>query len=86
MAQVEIYTKNWCSFCKAAKLLLDTKGIEYLEHDVTTDPDLVQEMVTRSQRRSVPQIFIDQDHVGGYDELVKLQTSGKLCQRLNMNC
>lgn len=79
MAQVELYTSPFCGYCMRAKALLDNKGVEYTDHDVMMNPAKRQEMVSRAGgRQSVPQIFIDDEHIGGCDELVALDRSGKL--------
>ena len=78
MAHIEIYTKDWCPYCASAKALLRATHLAYDEIDVTTDGEREQEMVRRSERRSVPQIFIDGTHVGGSDDLKGLQVSGEL--------
>ena len=78
MANVQIYTKSWCPYCARAKAHLDRKGVTYTELDVTSAPALEAEMVTRSQRRSVPQVFIDGHHVGGSDDLVEADRNGLL--------
>ena len=78
MTRVEIYAKNYCPFCARAKALLDRKNIGYEEIDVTVDPSLQVEMQKRSQRRTVPQIFIDGVHVGGSDDLIEAERSGAL--------
>lgn len=83
MATFEIYTKDWCPYCAKAKTLLRSKGIEYKEIDVTSDIAREQEMIARSQRRTVPQIFIDGEATGGYDNLVELNNSGELQRLLN---
>jgi glutaredoxin 3 len=67
----EIYTTQTCPWCHRAKAALDKHGIEYREIDVTTDRALQTEMIKRSERRSVPQIFLDGEHIGGFDDLVK---------------
>ena len=77
-AKVEIYTTNSCPYCHAAKSLLDGKGVDYLETDVA-DPELRQAMMLRANgRRTVPQIFIGDAHVGGYDDMAALDRSGGL--------
>ena len=83
MAKVEIYTKSWCGFSARAKDHLDRKGVSYEEIDVTTDPIRELEMVNRSARHTVPQIFIDGDHLGGSDDLLAADTSGLLDRRLS---
>jgi glutaredoxin 3 len=67
----EIYTTQTCPWCQRAKVALDKHGIEYREIDVTTDRALQIEMIKRSGRQSVPQIFLDGEHIGGFDDLVK---------------
>ena len=78
MAKVEIYTKSWCPFCALAKEHLDRKGVSYQEIDVTTDSVRELEMTTRSDRHTVPQIFIDNHHLGGSDDLLAADESGEL--------
>jgi glutaredoxin 3 len=78
MAKVEIYTTPWCGYCARAKGLLDTKGVAYEEMDVMEDGPKRTEMRTRSKRSTVPQIFINGQHIGGSDELVELERAGKL--------
>ena len=83
MANVEIYTKSWCSFCARAKSHLDRKGVAYQEIDITTDVMRELEMVNRSARHTVPQIFVDGYHLGGSDDLFAAQASGRLDELLN---
>jgi glutaredoxin 3 len=79
MRAVDIYTTPTCPYCYAAKRLLDRKGVTYREIDVSRDHALRQMMVQRAQgRRTVPQIFIGETHVGGCDDLHDLDQSGKL--------
>jgi glutaredoxin 3 len=79
MAKVEIYTGPFCGYCQRAKNLLDSKGVEYTEHSTFMDAARRTEMVQRAGgRTSVPQIFIDGQHVGGSDELAALDAGGKL--------
>lgn len=79
MPKIEIYTTPTCGFCHAAKRLLDRKGVSYQEIDVRSQPDLRQEMMDRAHGRyTVPQIFIDEKHVGGFDDLAELDMDGKL--------
>ena len=78
MSKIEIYTTNWCPYCHAAKALLDDKGVAYDEIDAT-DPDVRMDMIQRAHgRRTVPQIFIGERHVGGYDEIAALERRGQL--------
>lgn len=79
MATVEIYTTPTCPYCMAAKALLRKKGVAYEETDVSRDPDLRVAMTQRAGgRRSVPQIFIDGQSVGGSDDIHALDAQGKL--------
>jgi len=75
---VVIYTTGWCPYCARAKKLLEKKGVEYAEFDVESAPDKRAEMQARSGRRTVPQIFIGDSHVGGCDDLHDLEDEGKL--------
>lgn len=75
---VVVYTTPFCGYCAAAKRLLDAKGVEYQEIDVLMDPAQRAEMGARSGRRTVPQIFIGDTHVGGFDDLNALEHSGEL--------
>jgi len=78
MVKVEIYTTAICPYCVAAKRLLQARGIAYAETDVGNDPDLRAEIMERTGRRTVPQIFIAGQSIGGYDELAALDASGEL--------
>lgn len=79
MAKVEIYTSPFCGFCFRAKRLLDAKGVAFEEYDVIMNGRLKGEMIDRAGGRStVPQIFIDDKHIGGCDELHALDAAGKL--------
>lgn len=79
MQTVEIYTSPLCGFCHAAKRLLTDKGVSFSEVDVMREPDKRQEMMTRAKgRHTVPQIFVGETHVGGYDDLSALDRAGKL--------
>jgi glutaredoxin 3 len=79
MAEVVIYTRQFCGYCSAAKRLLDSKGASYVEHDGTYDPAIRAEMVERSNGgRTFPQIFIDGRHIGGSDDLHALDRAGGL--------
>ena len=78
MADVVIYTRVGCGYCTAAKRLLDKKCASYTEHDASFSPELRQEMITRSGRSTFPQIFINDKHVGGSDDIHALDSAGKL--------
>ncbi len=77
-APVTIYTSAWCGYCMRARALLDGRGIAYREIDVDGDPAHRREMIARSGRRTVPQVFIGEHHVGGSDDLAAAATSGAL--------
>ncbi len=83
MAKIVIYTTNYCPYCVKAKDLLKRKGQAYEEVDVTTDEEGRLALMEKSGgRRTVPQIFIDDKHVGGCDDLHALEASGKLDKML----
>jgi alkyl hydroperoxide reductase subunit F len=84
MATIEIYSKQWCPYCAKAKALLKSKGLSYRDIDITTDEARQQEMVQRSGRRTVPQLFLDGQSVGGYDDLANLNATGELDRRLGI--
>lgn len=80
MAQptIVMYTSPFCGYCAAAKRLLTSKGAEFTEIDVLMDPARRREMEERSGRHTVPQIFIGETHVGGFDDLNALESRGEL--------
>jgi thioredoxin reductase (NADPH) len=78
MAEIVMFTKSWCPYCDRAKSLLSQKGQTWAEIDVEAQPERASEMVQRSGRSTVPQIFIDGAHVGGFDDLAALERAGKL--------
>jgi glutaredoxin 3 len=79
MTRIILYTTPYCGYCRAAKHLLTKKGAVFTEIDVSGDLALRQEMIDRAYgRRTVPQIFINGTHVGGYDELAELERAAKL--------
>lgn len=83
MSQVEIYTREFCGYCDAARALLRRKGVVFVEIDVTGDPRRRIEMTRRANgRNTLPQIFIGPTHVGGCDELYELDRAGQLDQML----
>lgn len=76
---IQIYTSPLCGYCHAAKRLLQSKSVEFVEIDLANEPDRREEMVQRANGgRTVPQIFIDENHVGGCDDLYALDRAGKL--------
>ncbi|MFZ0219476.1 MAG: glutaredoxin 3 [Candidatus Aquirickettsiella sp.] len=78
MKKVVIYTKPDCPYCADAKELFSKKAVKYEEIQVDKDPNKLAEMVELSKRRSVPQIFINNKSIGGFEDLAKLATSGEL--------
>ncbi|HUH29873.1 MAG TPA: glutaredoxin 3 [Rhodanobacter sp.] len=85
MSKIEIYSTDRCPYCVAAKNLLKSKGLEWSEVRVDTDLAQREIMLARSGgARTVPQIFINGQHVGGYDQLVAADRSGKLAQLLEL--
>jgi glutaredoxin 3 len=82
MTNVEIYTTQWCPYCHAAKSLLERAGVAYEEIDAQ-DRETRAAMIQRAHgRRTVPQIFVGERHLGGYDEVAALQRDGRLEQTL----
>lgn len=79
MPHVEIYTKMFCPYCARAKKLLDDKGVDYNEYEISAGGEKRHEMLSRANgRTTVPQIFIGDRHVGGSDDLAALEREGKL--------
>ena len=79
MAKIEIYTTSICPFCHAAKKLLNEKGMDYFEISLSQEPHLRDRMVERANgKRTVPQIFINDAHIGGCDDLYALESRGEL--------
>jgi glutaredoxin 3 len=79
MARVLMYTSGFCPYCAQAERLLRSKGVEEIEKiRIDTDPQLRSEMMEKTGRRTVPQIYIDDFHVGGCDDLQALDREGKL--------
>ena len=81
--QITIYTRALCGYCSAARELLDSKGVDYHELDTTLNSKLRAEMKARSGRDTVPQIFIEDQHIGGYDDMAALDAAGELDGLLN---
>jgi glutaredoxin 3 len=75
---VTLYVSDWCPYCQRAKGLLAQKNLEFSEINIEDDAKLREEMIARSNRRTVPQIFIGDKHVGGCDDLFELDRSGEL--------
>ena len=79
MKKITLYSTRTCGFCRAAKSLLDDKGVSYKEIDISFDPELRSQMITKANgSRTVPQIFINDAHLGGFSDLYSLQQSGTL--------
>ena len=85
MAEVELYTTMYCPYCTRARALLQQKGVAFVDNDIAEQPGRRDEMIRRAGgRTSVPQIFIDGEHIGGCDELVALDRAGKLDAKLGI--
>ena len=85
MKKVVIYTGPMCNFCSAAKHLLNKKKVSYTEFDIAIDPSKREEMQKKTNgARTIPQIFIGETYVGGYNELKALETEGKLNSLLDI--
>ncbi len=78
MPEIIIYTGRLCPYCTMAKRLLDRKGVSYSEIDVDSEPDLRQQLMEKTQRRTVPQIYIGDRHIGGFDDLQALDMKKQL--------
>ena len=86
MAEVEMYTTMFCPYCARARALLERKGVAFTEIDIIDEPARRGEMVRRAHgRSSVPQIFIDGEHIGGSDEMAALDHAGKLDAKLGID-
>ena len=85
MAKVEIYTSALCPYCAAAQRLLQSKGVEFTAHSVDVQPEVRRQMTERAAGRyTVPQIFIDDVGVGGFDEIAALDAEGRLDTALGL--
>lgn len=73
MPEILIYTSNYCPYCTMAKRLLDKKGATYSEINVDNKPELRELMMLKTKRRTVPQIYIGEQHIGGFDDLYALE-------------
>jgi len=83
MPRVEMYSTTFCPYCARARSLLESKGVTWEEIDLYAEPDRRPEMVQRAKgRTTVPQIFIDGEHIGGSDDLAALDRAGKLDGKL----
>lgn len=81
---VRVYATGWCPYCVAARDMLRSKGVQFEEIDLTSDPSRRAEMESLSGRSSVPQIFVGDEHVGGYDDMAALDRSGRLDRLLGI--
>jgi glutaredoxin 3 len=87
MLKIEIYSKSVCPYCVRAKKLLTKKGVSYTEIDIAQNAELRDMMIKRTNgRQTVPQIFINDNHVGGCDDLYALEEAGKLDSLLKDTC
>tara|TARA_Y100001970_G_C14259923_1_gene879519 strand:- start:16493 stop:16753 length:261 start_codon:yes stop_codon:yes gene_type:complete len=84
MQKVEIYTSVLCGYCSRAKNFLDQKGVIYEEFDITSNDTLRKEMIKRSNTHIVPQIFLNGQNIGGYDDLMMLEQEGVLDSKLGL--
>lgn len=84
MADVTIYRTNYCPYCDRAERLFDDLGVDYDEVDVTNDQETRQELVERTGQKTVPQIFIDGENIGGYDSARELKSTGELQEKLGI--
>jgi glutaredoxin 3 len=82
MKTVTLYTTDTCPYCRNAKALLASKGAAMEEINIQREPGKFEEMLSRSNRRSVPQIFIGDTHIGGFDDLARLDRQGGLMSML----
>lgn len=78
MSAVKIYGNDVCAYCGAARMLLTKKGVSFEDILINKDPDALAEMRSKTERTSVPQVFIGDVHVGGFDDLCELDKSGEL--------
>jgi glutaredoxin 3 len=83
-ANVVMYSTRFCPYCVRARSLLDSKQVSFTDIGVDGEPQLRQEMMTRSGRHTVPQIWIGEYHVGGYDDLAQLERQGQLDKLLTL--
>ena len=83
-AKVTMYSTRFCPYCIQARALLDSKSVSYTDISVDGEADLRREMVQKSGRYTVPQIWIGAEHVGGYDDLAKLEQQERLDKLLQL--
>jgi len=86
MTEVELYTTMYCPYCSRARALLQRKGVAFVDIDIAAEPARRGEMIRRAHgRRTVPQIFINGEHIGGCDDLVALERAGELDPKLGIS-
>ena len=84
MNKIEVYSKSSCPHCDRAKSLLNAKGVDYVEIDISDDEARTLEMIQRSRQRTVPQIFINDEAIGGFSQLAQLNARGVLDRKLDL--
>ncbi len=84
MAKVVLYTKSYCPYSKDCKHYLEEKGVTYSEMLVDDDPAMMKEMEVKSGRSDTPQVFINGNHIGSFDDLKALEVTGNLNEMLNL--
>ncbi|MAF91485.1 MAG: glutaredoxin 3 [Bdellovibrionota bacterium] len=82
MANVKIYTKNYCPYCVHAKNLLQNKGVSFTEENLEDNPEEMMALIQKTGMRTVPQIFINDELIGGFTELSALEQAGELDKKL----
>jgi glutaredoxin 3 len=82
MPTITVYTSKFCSFCENTKRFLQQKGFSYQEIDLTNDPNKREELSTKHNWRTVPMIFIGEELIGGFQDLIKLDESGELDKKI----
>ncbi len=81
---ITIYTKDYCPYCVKAKNLLDSLGANYEEIDITATPEIIMELAKKSWMRTVPQIFVGDECLGGFDGINAMNNEGKLREKLGL--
>ncbi len=83
-AEITMYSTRFCPYCIRARMLLDSKKVAYRDIGVDSQPALRREMMQRSGRSTVPQVWIGEQHVGGYEDLARLERQGRLDELLQV--
>jgi len=78
MKNIEIYTRPGCGYCAHTKKLLENEGLEFIEHDIFLKPEKLAEMQNLTSNRTFPQVFINNESIGGFEELLTLKKKNKL--------